>query len=81
MGRRDVLICRIRGEYTEMPGLRLTSRQACRLWQLDVSTCEAILNDLVQERFLDRTRDGAFVRAEAGERGLALSVSARLQVV
>ncbi len=54
---------RIRGEYLEMPGLRLTMAQAQRLWGLDRSTCERMLNTLVTTRFLSKTRDGAFVRA------------------
>lgn len=60
----DVLLGRIRGEFLEMPGLRLTSAQAQRLWALDQHTCEAVLHMLVGSRFLSRTRDGAFVRAE-----------------
>jgi hypothetical protein len=35
----ESLVARIRGEYREMPGLRLTFAQACRLWQLDAPTC------------------------------------------
>ncbi|MGE5360331.1 MAG: hypothetical protein ACM3NQ_15050 [Bacteroidales bacterium] len=54
---------RIRGEYLEMPGLRLTMAQAQRLWGLDRPTCETLLNTLVTTRFLSKTRDGAFVRA------------------
>jgi hypothetical protein len=61
----DALLARIRGEYREMPGLRLTLAQACRLWQLDAPTCEAVLGHLVDDRFLFRTRDGAFVALPA----------------
>ena len=57
----DVLVTRIRGEYQEMPGLRLTSAQACRLWQLDPETCHAVLQHLVDERVLALTSDGAYV--------------------
>ena len=57
----DLLLTRIRGEYLEMPGLRLTSAQACRLWQLDAATCYGVLAALVDERFLYRTRDGSYV--------------------
>lgn len=32
---REDLIVRISAEYLEMPGLRLTLRQALRLWGLD----------------------------------------------
>ena len=55
------LIDRIRGEYREMPGLRLTFAQACRLWQMDPQTCEATLDELVREAFLRRTNDGAYI--------------------
>ena len=51
----DSLVARVRGEYGEMPGLRLTVSQACRLWQLETSTCEALLEQLVREGFLYKT--------------------------
>jgi len=60
-GIQDV-VRRIRGEFLEMPGLRLTSQQAKRLWRLDETACEAVLGALVDARFLAKTRDGAFVR-------------------
>jgi hypothetical protein len=37
---------RIRGEFLEMPGLRLTPRQASRLWAVDASTSEFVLDSL-----------------------------------
>jgi hypothetical protein len=58
------LVHRIRAEFLEMPGLRLTSRQAARLWHLDVQTCEAVLEALVFDQFLQCTATGAFVRAD-----------------
>jgi hypothetical protein len=57
----DVLVTRIRGEYREMPGLRLTAAQACRLWQVDAATCEAVLQTLVAEGFLARMANGMFM--------------------
>jgi hypothetical protein len=60
-GIQDV-VRRVRGEFLEMPGLRLTAEQARRLWRLDETACEAVLGALVDARFLARTRDGAFVR-------------------
>ena len=57
----DLLVSRLRGEYREMPGLKLTLPQACRLWQLDSATCEALLGHLVDERFLLRTPEGSYV--------------------
>jgi hypothetical protein len=38
---------RIRSEYREMPGLRLTVRQAARLFGVEPATCERMLNALV----------------------------------
>lgn len=52
---------RVRAEYLEMPGLRLTKAQAQRLWGLDPRTCEKLLSALTETRFLSQTRDGAFV--------------------
>ncbi len=60
---KDDVLCRIRGEYLEMPGLRLTTAQAQRLWNLDRPTCERMLGTLVETRFLQKTRDGSFVRS------------------
>ena len=60
MATHDLLLTRIRGEYGEMPGLRLTFAQACRLWHVDAQTCEMVLEDLVAQRFLHRTHDGAY---------------------
>ena len=38
---------RIRAEYLEMPGLRLTLPQAARLFGLEPASCERTLNALV----------------------------------
>lgn len=46
------LVARVRGEYVEMPGLRVTLAQACRLWQVDMATCEKLLDHLVRDGFL-----------------------------
>jgi hypothetical protein len=59
---------RIQGEYSEMPGLRLTPAQAQRLWGLDRATCETLLKVLVNDNFLSITRDGSFIRTEGGPR-------------
>lgn len=60
----DDVLRRVRGEYIEMPGLRLTTAQAQRLWGLDRASCDALLSALVDAKFLSKTRDGAFVRSE-----------------
>jgi hypothetical protein len=57
------LLRTVRAEYREMPGLRLTLRQAQRLWNLDSITCEAILDFLESTRFLRRTSDQSYVLA------------------
>jgi hypothetical protein len=56
-------LARVKAEYVEMPGLRLTRVQAARLWALDSRVCEAVLPALVEARFLVCTRGAAFVRA------------------
>lgn len=58
-----VMLYRIRGEFLEMPGLRLTLEQAARLWHVDAATCTAALGRLVSDRFLVRTPKGDYVRA------------------
>ena len=57
----DALVARIRGEYREMPGLRLTFWQACRLWQLDAPICQTLLEQLVRDGFLYKTENGAYI--------------------
>jgi hypothetical protein len=61
----DDLVRRVRSEYLEMPGLRLTSGQASRLWGLDSMTCQQLLDMLMDAQFLMRTHDGRYIRAES----------------
>ncbi|MDP3720155.1 MAG: hypothetical protein Q8T13_20525 [Acidobacteriota bacterium] len=56
------LVRRIQGEYLEMPGLRLTFAQACRLWALDSSTCRRVLHDLVAAGLVVVSERGLYVR-------------------
>jgi hypothetical protein len=65
------VIRRVQGEFLEMPGLRLTEPQARRLWGLDEASCDALLDALVDAKFLFRTRDGAFMRVEHAGRAQA----------
>ena len=58
----EQMLRRIQGEFTEMPGLRLTCRQAQRLWNLDALVCESLLAALVDVHFLVQTDDGVFVQ-------------------
>jgi len=59
----DALFRRIQGEFREMPGLCLTHPQAARLWGLDRETCGTVLTRLVDQKFLTRTRGGAFIQS------------------
>jgi hypothetical protein len=61
MATTDDLLHRVRGEFREMPGLRLTLAQACRLLHLDPDTCRQLLDHLVAERTLHYTGDGAYI--------------------
>jgi hypothetical protein len=56
------LIERIRAEFIEQPGLRLTEAQATRLWQLDSITARRVLSTLIETDFLTRSADGRYVR-------------------
>ena len=53
---------RAQGEFLEMPGLQLTEAQAARLWSSDADLCSAVLAELVQRRFLVRTKGSRFAR-------------------
>lgn len=60
----EEVLRRVQGEFLEMPGLRLTEAQACRLWGLESAVCDALLGALVDAKFLFKTRDGAFMKVE-----------------
>lgn len=63
----DDLHLRIRAEFHEMPGLKLTLPQASRLFSVETWRCASILGRLVDAGVL--TTDGrAFVRAGVGRR-------------
>ncbi len=62
---QEVLL-RIRCEYLEMPGLRLTVDQARRLCGVDAETCARILDALVDAGFLSRGRDSRYSRSSEG---------------
>jgi hypothetical protein len=57
----NATLWRIRGEYREMPGLKLTVPQAARLWHLDPPSIERLLNVLVADGLLRRTAGGAYL--------------------
>lgn len=48
--RDDRALCeRVRGEYSEMPGLRLTLAQASRLFHMEMTHCSQVLDTLVTQ--------------------------------
>jgi len=57
---------RLRGEYLEMPGLKLTAEQAQRLCGMDQQTCAAALEALVNMKFLRLRPDATYVRTTEG---------------
>jgi hypothetical protein len=59
----EELLCRVRAEFLEMPGLRVTRAQARRLWSLEPTLCDAVLTALVGANFLVESRNESFVRA------------------
>jgi hypothetical protein len=56
------LVGRIRAEFLEMPGLRLTLTQASRLWGLDEGACRRVVDVLVRSSFLRWTPGGTLAR-------------------
>ena len=63
--RSHDLELRLRAEFAEMPGMRLTLPQAARLFNLDADQCEGVLRALVCNG--DLSSDGrAFARAGSG---------------
>jgi hypothetical protein len=57
------ILYRIREEFREMPGLRLTPAQATRLWGLEHDACREVIEVLVEAEFLRWTASGAVTRA------------------
>ncbi len=58
---------RLRVEFLEMPGLRLTVNQAQRFCGVDPTICKAVLDALVDARFLCVRPDGAYRRVSEGQ--------------
>jgi hypothetical protein len=64
--REDALLRRVRGEYREMPGMRLTIEQAMRLWNLDRRLCVDTLDSLVASHFLAVDDHGRYRKTHSG---------------
>ena len=61
---RNALL-RIQTEYIEMPDLKLTARQAQRLWHLSHDVWETALAVLIGKQFLARRGTASYVRVSA----------------
>jgi hypothetical protein len=53
----------VKGEYREMPGLNLTKAQVRRMWGLEDSECDLVLQRLQASHFLRVTPNGLYVLA------------------
>jgi hypothetical protein len=56
------VISRIRAEFLEMPGMKLTMRQVQRLCGIEGTLCQCVLDSLVEEKFLSVKPDGLYGR-------------------
>jgi hypothetical protein len=62
----NIMLMRIRAEYLEMPGLRLTRQQAERLCGVERALCQMVLDALVDEHFVCVTAGGQYARVTDG---------------
>ena len=76
-GAMTRLAVRVHGEYREMPGLRLTVRQAARLFGVAADAADAVLDELRRASILTRADDGAFslIGETSGNRTAVLAAS------
>ena len=61
-GQWQSTLARVRGEFEEMPCMRLTPAQASALLGLQEPSSSWVLERLAQEGFLARTAQGEYVR-------------------
>jgi len=59
----NATVRRVRAEFDEMPGLRVTAEQARLLFGLSPPASCSVLNRLAEDGFLE-CRDGQFVRSD-----------------
>ncbi len=63
----EPILERLRAEFLEMPGLRLTAPQVHRLCGVEPKVCRAVLETLVSEKFLCAKADGTYARLTDGD--------------
>ncbi len=59
---RERLLGRVRAEFGELRALKLTLRQAERLFNVREDICRRIMNTLIAEGLLRTTDDGSYAR-------------------
>jgi hypothetical protein len=58
----EQIIDAIRDEFNEMPGMRLTHDQFCRLWHLERQEAERVISSLTASGFLRRDSNDRYGR-------------------
>ena len=66
-GEERDLCTRVQAEFHEIPGLKLTLRQASRLFSIEPTRCQRVLGELVQAGHL-ATDGAAFASPRGGRR-------------
>src|SRR6202030_325994 len=61
------MLNRLRAEYLEIAGSRLTSEQVQRLCGIERKVCQSVLDALVDAKFLCVKSDGSYTRVTSGE--------------
>jgi DNA-binding IclR family transcriptional regulator len=64
---QDSLLRRLRAEFLEMPGLRLTLEQAQYRCGVERGLCQRMLDTLVEAKFLCVNQDGTYARPVDGD--------------
>ena len=70
---------RLRGEFLEMPGLKLRVDQVQRLCGIEQTMCKLVLDALVKVDFLSLRSDGTYVRLAEGRSPLQRPKTAPLK--
>lgn len=55
---------RVRAEFEEMPGLVLTEHQAAKLFGIERQVCRDVIDSLIHESYLRKTRSGTITRSD-----------------
>lgn len=71
---------RLRAEFLEMPGMHLKREQVQRLCGVERGLCQAVLDSLVEARFLCVSADGQYARVTDGGMSSPRSARADLRI-